>query len=420
MQAMPRCDVLSLNMPHDASILVCWLFFCTLVCITFAQQKGICSLFVAVLILYIIMPEASKKILFVVHHRLGRSPGQRFRFEQYIGALQQAGFQIEISNILSQADDKIFYSKGRYAAKAAIVFKSFFHRLADISKARNAYAVFVYREAYMLGTVLFESLLAQTGTPMVFDFDDSIWLNDTSDGNKNLSWLKKPSKTGQIARMAKAVIVGNSYLASYAQGFSANVHIVPTTIDTTYHKPLPKAADRLKPVCIGWTGTSTTLKHFASLENVLAQLYGMYGSRICFTLISDTRYESRLFPINWVQWEASSEIEQLCQIDIGIMPLPDDQWAKGKCGFKGLQYMALEIPAVMSPVGVNKDIICHGQNGMLASGGQEWIQCLSMLINDAELRKLMGKRGRQTVIDNYSVESQAGNYVDIFKSLRTN
>ena len=139
-----------------------------------------------------------KKLLCIVHHRYNRSPGQRFRIEQFIPHLKNKGWEITYSNMLSEDDDEIFYSSGNYFGKFRIMIKSFFRRLNDLKKAKDYDAVFIYREAYMLGTTFFEKRLSKINTPVIFDFDDSIWLNDTSAGNQNLSWLKNPSKTKKI------------------------------------------------------------------------------------------------------------------------------------------------------------------------------------------------------------------------------
>jgi glycosyltransferase involved in cell wall biosynthesis len=113
-------------------------------------------------------------------------------------------------------------------------------------------------------------------------------------------------------------------------------------------------------------------------------------------------------------WRLDTEIQDLMSFDIGIMPLPDDEWTKGKCGFKGLQYMALEVPTVMSPVGVNTEIIDHGKNGFIANNETEWLAILSQLINDAELRKHIGQEGRKTIVNKYSKSANLNKYLSLF------
>ncbi len=358
---------------------------------------------------------AKKKVLFLVAHRPGRSPGQRFRFEQYLDHLRSNGFQCDISYLISQADDALFYTPGKFLAKARIVFKSIKQRLNDINNASYYDLVFIYREAHMLWFTWFERILHRKGTPMILDFDDSIWLNDTSDGNRQLAWLKRPSKTARLVRLSRMALVGNEYLASYARRFNPNVHVVPTTIDTDYY--LPQCKPPIETICIGWTGSSTTLKHLQYVLPVLQAISQKYGERVKFRVVSNKPLVAELPRLENISWQIDSEVSDLLPIDIGIMPLPDDDWARGKCGFKGLQYMALEIPAIMSPVGVNTEIITDGVNGFLASTEEEWVAKLSALIESPALREKLGKAGRQTVVERYSFESQKDRYVQLFNSL---
>lgn len=355
------------------------------------------------------------RILYIVPHRFNRSPGQRFRCEHFIPILEQHGFECTYANLLNEWDDLHFYSKTAFAQKIWILVKSFSKRLVHCIQARNYDAIFIYREAFMIGTTLFERLLHVWGKPILYDFDDSIWLNDTSEGNKRFAWLKNTKKTNTIITMSHTVIVGNSYLAQYAMHFNPQVVVIPTTIDTNYHIRT-QAHTSTNSVCIGWTGTETTLKHFTTIVPVLLKIKQTYGNRVCFKVISNVPFHHADLDIEFVHWNAASEIEDLQTIDIGIMPLPNDEWSKGKCGFKGLQYMSLEIPSILSPVGVNTEIISHGTNGFLAETEQEWEQCLTALIEDEELRKIFGKAGRKTIEDRFSIHSQKDRYLSIFRN----
>lgn len=355
-----------------------------------------------------------KRILYIVPHRMQRSPGQRFRCEQYIPHLEAAGYQITYSNLLSESDDRAFYSNGRYLAKFTILLKSFCIRLRDVVRAPRYDIVFIYREAIMVGTSIFERLLRLSGAKIVFDFDDSIWLNDTSAGNQNLAWLKRPEKTNTIVSISHLTLAGNEYLAQYARKYSKNVQIIPTTIDLHYHSSNKQTSN---VICIGWTGTSTTLRHFIEIVPVLSTIKQKYGSKVCFMLINNAEYQNQELELQTTPWQLQSEIEDLSKIDIGIMPLPNDQWANGKCGFKGLQYMSLGIPTIMSPVGVNSQIIEHSKNGFLAQSPEDWFHYLSLLIEDATLRQTIGQAGYQTVQQHYSVQAHKQQYVQLFDQL---
>ena len=358
--------------------------------------------------------DKTKKILFIVPHRLGRSPGQRFRFEQYLDFLEENGFSYDISNIIDEKDDVIFYGEGNLFRKFLILLKSLKQRWKDIKNADQYDIVFIYREALMVGTVLFERMLKKSKAKIIFDFDDAIWLPDVSQGNSNLAWLKKPQKTNKIIRLADCIIAGNAFLADYAKQFNSNVNIIPTTIDTNYYlRKSWKQADDV--ICIGWTGSTTTLKHFETAIPFLIKLKNKYKDKIHFRLISDVFPTNTSLEIEKIKWNKNTEVDDLSFFDIGIMPLPDDEWSKGKCGFKGLQYMALEIPAVMSPVGVNKEIIQDGENGFLAESEKEWIEKISLLIESKELRAKFCIAGRKTILEKYSFESMKYEYLKLFE-----
>jgi glycosyltransferase involved in cell wall biosynthesis len=353
-----------------------------------------------------------KGILFVANHRPNQSPSQRFRFEQYFQFLTKNNIEFKLSYLITKVDYYNLYSKGNYLKKLFILIKSYFIRIKDvISVFRGKYSiVFIHREALLNGSYLFEWLFSISKAKLIFDFDDAIWLPNVSEENKKLEWIKNYKKTSKIISLANEVIAGNKYLKNYALQFNKNVTIIPTTIDTNYHVPCKQTKES---ICIGWTGTSTTIKHFELIIPVLKKLKEIYGSKIYFKLIGDANFKTSEIEIETSPWKLETEIYDLQEIDIGIMPLPDDEWSKGKCGFKGLQYMALEIPAIMSPVGVNKEIINDGVNGFLASNESDWIKKLSMLIDSIELREQIGKNGRITIVERFSVESQKNNYLNI-------
>ncbi len=357
------------------------------------------------------------RILFVAAHRPQRSPSQRFRFEQYLDLLAAAGYEYDYSWLIDEADDAIFYQPGNMVNKARVFVKSWIRRLKDTLSAGNYDIVFVHREAFMTGSTLFERLIKKSGAKLVFDFDDAIWHYDVSDANRKLGWLKRPSKTKDIIRISDMVIAGNNYLATYAGALNKNVEVIPTTIDTDYHKPKLLHDWNPESVCIGWTGSLTTVKHFRMIEPVLLRLKRKYGNKVRFKLIGDASYYQPEIDLRGTAWKLSSEVDDLSDIDIGIMPLPDDEWAKGKCGFKGLQYMAMEIPAVLSPVGVNTEIIQHNVNGFLASSPDDWEYLLSLLLENPAERRRLGVEARKVIEMKYSVHAQWPVYERIFKNL---
>ena len=354
-----------------------------------------------------------KKILFIAPLYKDRSPSQRFRFEQYINFLEDNNWECDYSSLITPEIDKLFYSKGNILKKLVLVIKFFNKRLKDARNAKNYDIVFVQREACFIGITIIEKTFARKSR-LIFDFDDSIWLPNVSNANKKFDWLKNGNKIKKIISYSNVVFAGNEYLKQFALNYNDNVKIIPTTIDTEEYKRIPIEN---KKIVIGWSGSVTTIQHFEYALKFLKQIKEKYKDKIEIKVIGDAYYNNEELDITGIAWNKETEIADLSSFDIGIMPLPDDEWAKGKCGLKGLQYMALEIPTIMSPVGVNTEIIKDGENGFLASTEQEWIDKISLLIENEKLREKLGKAGRKTVVEKYSVVANKNKYLSVFNSL---
>ena len=227
----------------------------------------------------------SNTILIITNHRKGRSPAQRFRFEQYIDFLEANNFKITFSNILSEEDDHLLYQKGKYLKKALIAKKAREIRNQDAKRMNKFDIIFIHREALLTASTYFEKEFAKSSAKVVFDFDDAIWLPNVSSGNKALQLLKNPSKTEAIISSADMVFAGNDYLANYASAFCENVKVIPTTIDTTHHKR--EKQNTSNRVCIGWTGTETTRNYLEMIKPIFQKLTSKYGDKIYFKVICD-------------------------------------------------------------------------------------------------------------------------------------
>ena len=357
-----------------------------------------------------------KKILFIAAHRPDRVPGQRFRFEQYLESLSENGFDYKISYIVSEKDDQFLYKPGKYLKKFWFAAKSYAHRFIELFSISKYDIIFIYREARLIRSVIFERLYTLFKVKIIYDFDDAIWVHDVSDANKKLGWLKNPSKYAKIMRLSDVVFAGNDYLGNYAKRFNTNVKIVPTIIDTNFYQ-LNGAVNKNDTITIGWSGSITTIKHFEHALPFLQIIKEKYKDKIGIKVIGDSGYKNEALNITGIGWNKEKEISELGTFDIGIMPLPKDNWAEGKCGLKGLQYMALSIPTIMSPVGVNKNIIQHNINGLLAESTDDWVKSISRLIDDKELRSKLGIAARKTIENSYSISSTKQTYITYFNEL---
>lgn len=224
--------------------------------------------------------------------------------------------------------------------------------------------------------------------------------------------MKNPNKTKNLIKLANSVIAGNQYLANYASQFNSNITIIPTCVDTNKYNPIDKSYDKDR-VVIGWSGSHTTIPHFELLLPVLEKIKQKFGEKIDFLVMGDPDFNYPPLKIKGIAWSESTEVQSLSKIDIGIMPLPNDEWSKGKCGFKGIQYMALGIPTIMSPVGVNTEIIQDNENGFLADTEEEWLKKLIILIENPKLREEIGKLGRKTVVEKYSIDANKDKYLKV-------
>ncbi len=359
----------------------------------------------------------NKRVVFLVPYPLQVVPGQRFRFEQYLHIMDTRGFSVTLLPFLSERANTILYTPGNYWKKITGVSTGFIKRIASLPLLMWSEYVFIFREAAPVGPPFFEWVIAKIlRKKVIYDFDDAIWLPNTTHVNRAIGWLKCHSKVGSICKWSYRVSCGNQYLANYARAFNSEVKINPTTIDTEIlHNPKRyPTKEETSTVVIGWTGTHSTLHYLEPLLPILELLSKKYAL-LRIMVIADKKPNWSLPSLQFVKWNKQTEIEDLRKIDIGLMPLSDDPWAHGKCGFKALQYLSLEIPAVVSPVGVNTVIVDHGINGFLCRTPEEWTQNLEQLIQQKDVRHAMGIRGREKVIQHYSVESNRETFLSLFE-----
>ena len=349
------------------------------------------------------------RVLALVPYPEGRAPGQRFRIEQWAPLMRDEGVDVTVAPFLDDRGMNALYQRGRAVAKIASVLRGQARRLRQVRALAAFDAAYVYREAALGPSAWVERSVARR-LPIVYDFDDAIYLPATSDANARLGFLKDPRKAEKLCALARHVTVGNEHLAGFARRHARAVTVVPSTIDTALYAAIPKRTGTC--LVIGWTGSPTTIPYLQALLPALRRLRATFDFEL--RVIGGTLRDSAL-DITSVPWRAASETSDLQAIDIGVMPLADDEWARGKCGMKALQYMALGIPPVVSPVGVNTSIVRHGVNGMHASTDDEWVACLETLGRDPELRARLGREARRTVEHDYSAAVHAPRMAQVLR-----
>jgi glycosyltransferase involved in cell wall biosynthesis len=248
---------------------------------------------------------------------------------------------------------------------------------------------------------------------IIHEYDDAIWLPGGEKISRIKKWVKATWKIKYIIKWSYKVAAGNNFLCDYARQYNSSVFLIPTVVDTDHGHYIQRNQNDTGKIVVGWTGTHTTLHNLEVIEGVIPELKKEID--FDFFVISN-KPPGWAFDFVYKQWELVSEQEDLLKMHIGIMPLKQGPWFEGKCGFKLIQYLACGIPTIASPVGVNSQIVIHGQNGFIASGKQEWIRYLKLLCADPALRSEMGKKGRKHVEDNYSLKSQSPGFLNLFTS----
>jgi glycosyltransferase involved in cell wall biosynthesis len=356
------------------------------------------------------------RVLVLMPYLYDTAPGQRYRIEQWARWLQPAGVEFSFVPFESSALKAILYANGRHVEKARELARCLVDRCRWLMNfdPDGWDAIFLYRELLPLGPPILERLLAKKGIPIIYDFDDALFLADTSEANRRFGWLKWARKTGTICRLSSHVVVGNDYLKQYALGRTASVSVIPPTIDTDTYTPKDDYRIDGVPV-IGWSGSLTTQKHVRTIAGALQQLRKVVDFRL--RIIGGNGMTIPGVEVETRKWTSQSERDEVKAFDVGIMPLPDDEWVRGKCGLKALLYMALGVPAVVSPVGVSTAIIDDGRNGFTAATEAEWVEKLSLLLRDENLRRRFGQEGRRSVERCYSARAQAPRLLEIMSRL---
>jgi len=340
------------------------------------------------------------------YSRMGAS--SRLRMYQYVPWLERAGLQVSVHPFW---DDN--YLEKRYAGhNTKLDWPTALRRRAlKLSGAKKAQAIWLQGEAFPWMPWIFERYYWPSDTPIIVDYDDAIF--HRYDMHKSrVARLAMGPKIDRVMRASTIVTAGNEYIAKRARAAGAvDVELVPTVIDLDHYQVAGKdlGSDRLR---LGWIGSPTTWKEFGQdIVETARAVMPKYDARL---LVVGARLDpAEQDGLEFQPWSEANEVQLIQKMDIGIMPLSDTAWARGKCGYKLIQYMACGVPVVASPVGVNSKIVTHGVDGFLAANSEEWIWALNTLLADADLRKRMGDAGRAKIKKEYSIQVQGPRMADL-------
>ena len=360
----------------------------------------------------------NSRILIICPYPYGEAAGQRLKYEQYFNNWERNGFSIDLAPFFSKKTWDILYKDGFIFQKFFGTLAGYFRRLSQLRNLKNYDKVYIFMWVTPLFGSLFESLYRSNSKKIIFDFDDSIHLfKNANDEMKITSFLRSTKKTNYLIKKADCVITSSPSNLEYCKkkNYLANAYYIPCSLDTNRFKPRLKRVKKNK-ITLGWTGTFSSSLYLDSIKNILQLISKSFDVRV--VLITNFAYQIPDVDLKVIQWKENTEILDLHEIDIGLYPLIPSEWALGKGGLKVLQYMSLGIPSVSTNFGTAQNIITHGKNGFLANNPSEWIDCLSELISNKNLRNYMGANARQTIIQKYSVDSVSIMYLNALNSLK--
>lgn len=358
------------------------------------------------------------RILIICPYPVGVAAGQRLKYEQYLDDWRAHGYTVDVAPFMDMDLWNVVYLPGHHIAKAWGVVKGYLRRLRDLWRVARYDIVYVHMWVTPLGSTLFERLVRRLSSRLIYDVEDNIVAPQAfADDHPNpvLRWLKGRGKPRFLIRAADQVIVASDFLqAPYAAlNRHGRTELIPPSLDTDRFVPADQAASSRigELVTIGWTGTFSSEPYLDMIAPMLVDL--ARTERFRMLVIGNFDYALPGVDLEVLRWTREDEVAQLQQIDIGVYPLPDDDWSKGKAGLKIIQYHAVGLPCVASHAGISPMQIEEGKTGYLVRDDAEWIAALKRLLDNGDLRLKMGRAGRQHAVNRYSRHVIAQRYRDI-------
>tara|TARA_Y100000768_G_scaffold387849_1_gene380594 strand:- start:1200 stop:2270 length:1071 start_codon:yes stop_codon:yes gene_type:complete len=354
----------------------------------------------------------NKRILIICPYPEGWAAGQRLKYEQYISYWQENGYEVTISSFFDLKTWKILYEKKYLIKKISGTIKGYIKRIFDISNAGSYDIIYIFLWVSPFGKYFLEKALLKKARKVIYDFDDSIFL-DSKNSLQNI--LRNPSKFNYLIKNADHVILSSPFNLKRCKDNNKNnaATYIPCSLDTKRFKPLDNFSNN--KVILGWTGTFSSIPYLDSIKRVLIKLKKERDFKLL--LITNFNYEFPEMDLEVIEWKKDTEILDLNRIDIGLYPIHMDEWSLGKGGLKIMQYMSVGIPGVATDFGTAQHIINHGSNGFLVSQEDEWVDVLKLLIDNKKLRKKIGSQALNDLKKNYSYNAVKHLYINILNSV---
>jgi glycosyltransferase involved in cell wall biosynthesis len=363
---------------------------------------------------------AKKRILVLCPFPIGVAAGQRLKYEQYFDDWVDRGFEVTPSPFMGLTLWRVLYKKGHLAKKVIGVLRGHARRTRDLFRIRQYDVVYVFMWVTPIGTSVYERLTRILARRLIYDVEDNVLVEQklakADNPNPLARLLTGPGKARFLIRRADHVITSSPFLNDLCLESNENraCTYISSSVDTDRFVPANQYSNA-KKIVIGWTGTFSSKIYLDLLRDVFLRL----SNHADFTLRVIGNFDYQLPGVNLevVQWRQETEVADMQAIDIGVYPLPINDWVLGKSGLKAIQYMAFGIPCVATDVGTTPILIRNGENGLLVRSDDEWVDALKRLMRDPALRRKIGEKARQDAVARYSLDAIADEYAEILNSM---
>lgn len=349
---------------------------------------------------------------------VGVAAAQRLKFEQYYADWRQQGWEVDVAPYMDADLWRVLFERGHFATKLRGAVKGTFRRMRDLARVPRYDLVYCHMYVTPLGTSIFERVTRKLAPRLIVDVEDNVLVGQRGADNPNplVRLLKGRGKARYLIRRADHVITSSPFLndACLAINEAHACTYISSSVDTDRFVPANDYNNE-DGVTIGWTGTFSSRPFLDLLRPLFQQLALRRKFRL--KVIGNFDYELPGVDLEVVRWSAEREIPDLQAIDIGVYPLPIDDWVTGKSGLKAIQYMAFGLPCVATAVGTTPMIIRDGENGLLVRTSEEWLNALERLIDDPSLRRRLGEQARADAVAKYSVQAVARDYRSVLASV---
>ena len=352
----------------------------------------------------------TRRIAALVTAVAGVSPGQRLRVEFWARHLAPHGWEVDFYRFEDEGLREILHRPGRTLAKGRSFARCYYRQARNVGRLDGYDAIYIYREAALIGPAVIERLAARTGVPVVYDLDDPTFVRYRSPTNGWASLLKFPGKERSLFKMATHVITVNGIIGEYAARYNPAVTTIPMFLDVEHYRPIEEPVGG--PPRVVWSGSHSTMINVHAIAPALRRLQEDCGTPV--RIVGEGGLELPGVRTELRQFQVANEVSDIQDCHVGLVPLADIPWNRWKFFFKAVQYMATGLPVVAQRMGSNPEVIDDGVTGFLVQTQEEWYDRLRLLVEDSELRRRMGAAARAAAVERFSVEAQMPRVASVF------